>query len=79
MALTFVMLNRDSDTSLTTLLAAAYAGTPVALRTRDKAAGKGYDGDVILKVKHGKPLRGEQTFEFSAEANDDARTPQLYV
>lgn len=73
------MLNKDDDTILAALLAASYAGVPVALCTKDKANGKGYDGDVILKHKHGKPLRGEQTFEFTAEPNSDQRAPQLYV
>lgn len=78
-SLTFGHINKDSDTTLAGLLAAAYAGTPVALRTKDKAAGKGFDGDVVLKVKHGKPLKGEQTFEFTAVPNDDLRTPELYI
>lgn len=78
-ALSWTMLNKEGDTTLTSLLTAAYAATPVAIRTKDKAAGKGFDGDVYLKVKHGKPLRGQQTFEFTAKPTDELRTPQLYV
>ena len=78
-SITWQMPNRDSDTILTALLTAAFLGNPVALRTKDKAAGKGYDGDAIIKVKHAKPLRGEQMLEFSAKPNDDNRAPQLYV
>jgi hypothetical protein len=78
-SISFKMLNKDGDTTLTALLAAAYGGTPVALRTKDKSAGKGYDGDCNLTVKHGKPIKGEQVFDFSATPNDDQRTPELYV
>jgi len=75
----FKMKNKDSDTTLTALLTAAYGGQPVAIRTKDKAAGKGFDGDCVLKVKHGKPINGEQMFDFTAKPNDDQRTAQLYV
>jgi hypothetical protein len=78
-SISFKMLNKDGDTTLTALLAAAYGGTPVALRTKDKSAGKGFDGDCNLTVKHGKPIKGEQVFDFSATPNDDQRTPQLYI
>lgn len=79
MTLNWKMLNKDGDTNLTALLAAAYGGTPVAIRTKDKSTGKGYDGDCNLEVKHGKPIKGEQVFDFSATPNDEDRTPQLYV
>lgn len=78
-SLGFKMLNKDSDTTLAALLAAAYGGMPVAIRTKDKAAGKGFDGDCVLEVKHGKPIKGEQVFDFTAVPNDDQRTPSLYV
>jgi hypothetical protein len=73
------LTNKEGDTVLNALLTAAYAGDPVAIRTRDKAAGKGFDGDVILKVKQAKPLRGEQTYEFTAMPTDENRAPLLYV
>lgn len=78
-SLTIQMVNKSSDPVLAAMLAAAYAGTPVAIRLKDYAAGKGFDGDVNLTVKHGMPLKGEQTYEFSATPNRDLRTPQLYV
>ena len=74
------MTNDPTDTALAALLAAAYGGTPVAIRTKDRAAGKGFDGDVYLKVKHGKPLKGEQTYDFSVDiVTRENRNPQLYV
>jgi hypothetical protein len=74
------MTNDPTDTSLAALLAAAYGGTPVAIRTKDRAAGKGFDGDVYLKVKHGKPLKGEQTYDFTVDTvTRENRAPQLYI
>jgi hypothetical protein len=74
------MTNDPTDTSLAALLAAAYGSTPVAIRTKDRAAGKGFDGDVYLKVKHGKPLKGEQTYDFTVDTvTRENRAPQLYV
>ena len=32
-----------------------------------------------VKWKHGKPLNGEQTLDFSGTPNDDARDPLLDV
>jgi hypothetical protein len=75
----FTMLNKTDDTYLEALKVAAYAGTPVALRTKDYSSGKGFDGDCILDVQHGKPLNGEQTLQFTATPNDDSRDPSLYV
>lgn len=74
------MLNRSTDTVLEALRVAAAAGTPVALRMKDYAAGKGFDGDVTLSMTHGKPLRGEQTIQFTATpTRQSGRDPQLYV
>jgi hypothetical protein len=74
------MTNRDGDTALADLLEAAYSGDPIALRTKDKAAGMGFDGDVTLTVTHGKPLKGEQTFRFTASPTDAAgRDPVPYT
>ena len=75
----FGMHNKDNDTILEALLTAMYAGTPVALRLKDKAAGKGFDGDVILSNNHDQPLSGSQTYAFSARPNGRLRKPQLYV
>lgn len=74
------MLVRSTDTTLETLRAAANAGTPIALRMKDYSAGKGFDGDVTFSATHGKPLRGEQTIQFTATpTRQSGRTPQLYV
>lgn len=76
----FNVLNVPGNAVIAALLAASFAGTPIALRLKDFAAGKGYDGDVILEHKDGKPLRGEQTLDFTAKpTRAGGRTPQLYV
>jgi hypothetical protein len=75
----WTMLVKSDDTYLEALRVAAYAGTPVAIRTKDYSAGKGFDGDMILDCQHGKPINGEQTVQFTGTPNDDSRTPQLYV
>src|SRR5687767_4149335 len=73
------MVYKSDDTTLLALIAAAVAGNPVAIRTKSFATGKGYDGDMNVKYKHGKPLKGEQTLDFSGTPNDDSRDPQLDV
>jgi hypothetical protein len=79
-ALTWQMTNTTGDTTLLALWTAATAGTPVAIRTKDKTAGKGFDGDVYLSISHTKPLRGEQQLEFSVKkVTRENRAPQLYV
>lgn len=75
----WTMLVKSDDTSLEALRVAEAAGNPVAIRLKDYAAGKGYDGDCILTMTHSAPLKGEQTIQFTATPNDDNRTPQLYV
>lgn len=77
--ITWQMLNKTTDTSLTALIAAAVAGNPVAIRTKSYSSGLGFDGDVILKFKLNKPLKGEQTYDWTATPNDDSRAPSLNV
>ena len=75
----WTMLNKTDDATLTALRTAAAAGTPVAIRTKDNAAGKGFDGDVTLTQKDGMPLGGEQTFVFTATPTSENRAPLVYV
>lgn len=74
----WTMLNKTDDSTLTALLTAAAAGNPVAIRTKSHSSGLGFDGDAILDVRQGKPIKGEQTYQFTATPNDDNRTPSLY-
>jgi hypothetical protein len=77
--LTLQMLNKEADATLAALLSAAATATPVAIRTKDKAAGKGVDADFFVKWKHGMPLKGQQTLEFTFRPTDRLRAVQLYV
>lgn len=76
--LSFNMVNKSDDSTLAALLAAAAAGTPVALRGKDYSSGKGPDFDYTLEVSNGQPFKGEQTFDFTAEPTDESgRDPEL--
>lgn len=79
MTLTFTMLNKASDTTLAALLSAAMAGTAVALRGKSNSSGLGPDADFILDVDNGQPLKGEQTYDFTATPTEENRTPSLWV
>ena len=74
---TFKMVNDESDSDLTTLLAAARAPSPLAIKAFDKTGGQGFDGDMNIKVKLNMPLKGEQSYEFTCTVNDDYRDPNL--
>lgn len=75
----WTMVEKSDDTSLEAIKVATAAGTPIALRLKDYASAKGYDGDVIVSMKKNEPAKGEQTWTITAEPNDDDRAPQLYV
>ena len=76
---TLTMKNSGSDAILAALRAAAAAGTPVAYRMVDYSGGKGFDGDVNVKMSSGRPLKGEQTFDFTFTPNNLLRNPQIEV
>jgi hypothetical protein len=76
----WTMLQKDDDTTLAALQAAATTGAPVAFRSKSSKTGKGYDGDVILDAKQGMPQGDKQTIQFTAEPTDQAgRIPKLLV
>jgi hypothetical protein len=78
---TIQMVHDTTDTALETMRVAAYAGTAIALRIKDRAAGKGYDGDINVKnISEPKPLNGEQIIEVTWTPNNSHdREPQPYV
>jgi hypothetical protein len=78
-SMTLNMTNAINDTVVAALRTAAYGGNPVAIRMKDYAAGKGYDGDCNVKAEQGIPLKGEQTLDFTFTPNRDLRAPQLHV
>jgi hypothetical protein len=76
----FQTLHVPNNATLAALLAHSYAGTPLAFRTKDKQAGKGYLGDVIIEHKHTKTLRGEQAIDWTVKpSRAGGRRPQFYV
>lgn len=77
--ITFKSLNRPSDTILAALLAASATGAAMGVRYKNHSSGKGYDGDMNVKMKNGAPLKGEATFEFTLTANDQLRDPSVWI
>lgn len=78
--LEFQMVNETTDTSLEAIKVAAAAGTPVAFRGKDYAAGKGPDADFIVTVSNPWPLKGEQVVTVKAKpTRQSGRMPILYA
>jgi len=76
----FQTLNVPGNAVIAALLAASYTGSAIAFRSKDYAAGKGVDCDMILSHKLGLSLRGEQTLDFTAKpTRDGGRRPRFYV
>jgi hypothetical protein len=78
-AVQWKMLDKEGDTLLVALLAASSAGTPVAIRTVNKAGGTGVDADFYITHSQGMPLDGEETIDFQTEkATDEYRSVGLH-
>lgn len=71
--ITWTMLHKDGDSVLTTILAAARAGSLLAVRTKSYSAGTGFDGDCTIEVRHEKTLKGQSKYSFTATPCDDLR------
>lgn len=70
---TWSMFHKDGDATLTTILAAARAGSLLAIRTKSYASGTGFDGDCSIEVRHEKTLKGASKYNFTATPCDDLR------
>lgn len=76
----FQTLNVPGNAVIAAMLAASYAGTAIAFRTKDFAAGKGFNGDVTLKHKFTRSLSGEQTIDWTCKpTRAGGRRPEFYV
>jgi len=76
----WTMIDDITDTAYEALMAAAFAGDGVAIRTKAHSTGKGYDGDCTLKAQEGMPLNGSATTQFTATPSRSyGRAPQLRV
>jgi hypothetical protein len=71
--ITWGMLMKTGDATLTALIAAARTGANVALRTKAHSTGTGFDGDCTVTVTHEMTLKGQSKFNFTATPNDELR------
>jgi hypothetical protein len=76
----FTMINDTNDANYETLRAAAASASGIAVRLKDNANGKGYDGDCFVARKDGMPLKGAQTSVFTCTPTRAfGRDPNPYV
>lgn len=74
------MKNYASDTVLEAIRSACSTATPVAIRLKDHAAGKGFDGDCHVAVSQPWPLGDTQVVTVTCKpTRDGGREPSLYV
>lgn len=74
--LSWTMIEKSDDTTLTALKSAAANGSVIALRTKSYSSGTGFDGDVYIECTNGQPLGGAQTWDFKVVGLEDVdRTP----
>jgi hypothetical protein len=74
--LSWNMIHKTDDTTLTALRAAAAAGSAVALRTKAVSGGTGADFDAYIECTDGMPLAGTHTYDFKVVGLEDVdRTP----
>ncbi len=76
-AITIKIREKDGDTNLAAMKAAAYAGAPIAVLYLNAAGGSGFDGDMTFDIKNTQPLKGKQVWEFSGTATNELRDPLL--
>lgn len=72
-SLEFNCTNNDSNAFVAAARAAAAAGSLIAFRTRDKAAGWGCDGDFSISLDESQPNRDKQQIKISATPCNDNR------
>lgn len=74
------MVHDSDDPQYAALQAAAAASTPVAIRTKSYASGKGYDGDCYVAAGNPMPMNGEQLTTFTCTPTRDAgRVPNPWT
>jgi hypothetical protein len=71
-ALDLEVNNNDTDPFIAALRVAAATGGAIALRTRDKVAGWGVDGDFIVGDDEGQPLKDAQRLRVVCKPTDKA-------
>lgn len=77
-SLSWTMVMKSNDTTLTALIAAARTGAAVALKCIPYSGGAGLDADCYIGMSNPQPLGGEQTVTFTLKGFEDVdRTPIL--
>ncbi|HJS06194.1 MAG TPA: hypothetical protein VJ809_00995 [Pirellulales bacterium] len=71
-AMDFEINNQDTDPFIAALRIAAATGGAIALRTRDKTAGWGVDGDFIVGDDESQPLKDAQRLRVVCKPTDKA-------
>ena len=71
-AIDFEINNQDADPFIAALRIAAATGGAIALRTRDKTAGWGVDGDFIVGDDESQPLKDAQRLRVVCKPTDKA-------
>jgi phage head maturation protease len=75
-SLEFEINNQDTNAFIAAVRAAAWGGTAIAFRTRDKTAGYGVDGDFVVSVEESQALRDAQRIKVTATPTDiNGRNP----
>lgn len=77
-ALDLTMRQDVSDTNYVALETAARTGGIIAIKCKSYSSGKGYDGDVYVKMDEPQPLAGDKVVKFTFMVTDDGgRAPSL--
>lgn len=71
--LEFEVNNEASNAFISTVRAAAAAGTAIAFRTRDYSSGYGCDGDFTVSLDESQPLKDAQRLSITASPTNDTR------
>lgn len=78
--LTFSMHYDDGDAAVSTLIAAAHAGTPIAFLVKRHSGGAvEFDGDCYIDVESPGELTGGQVVNFTCHPTDDGGRDWSYT
>lgn len=64
--LEFELNNNDGNAAIATFRTAGRTGGAIALRTKDKDSGVGWDGDFVISLNESQPLRDAQRIGVTA-------------
>ena len=73
-SLDFEVNNDATNAFLAAVRAAAAAGTAIAFKTLDRTSGYGCDGDFIVDLGEGQPLKDAQRLRVTCTPTNDSRS-----